>query len=183
MAGHSSALRWRPGSSVRGRPGDPRLPQPWTPRSALEPGARGGGGSRDRPGPDTPRGPLVDPPRPHAPAARSPRLPEPGSVPALGRRPPPAPQTRGQGHVTRDMAAPGPCVRPAPGRGQGPGPLPPLHLSAAFRGVPWAGRTVRIARSPPGSETSKRLEAVTAPEGPSLISCPARPTSAEGPRR
>lgn len=77
MAGHSSALRWGPGSSVRGRPGDPRLPQPWTPRSALEPGARGGGGSRDRPGPDTPRGPLVDPPHPHAPAARSPRLPEP----------------------------------------------------------------------------------------------------------
>lgn len=102
---------------MRKRPGDPQFPEPWTLRSAQEPSARGGGGSRDRPGPGAPWRPSGCPPRPDAR-----RLPARARLRACSRPPAPAsfsdPRTgpRDLRHVPR--------VRPAPGRGRGPAPAP-----------------------------------------------------------
>lgn len=139
-----SQLRARgPRSRVRKRPGDPRF----TLRSAQEPRARGGGGSRDRPGPGAPWRPSGCPPRPDAR-----RLPARARLRACSRSPAPAsfsdPRTgprdlrhvQPQGRVSGQLlAVGGALLRRLPGS-------PVARLTARLR-------------------NRKRLKAATAPEG------------------
>lgn len=145
---------------MRKRPGDPRFPEPWTLRSAQEPRARGGGGSRDRPSPGAPWRPSGCPPRPDAR-----RLPARARLRACSRSPAPAsfsdPRTG-----PRDLRH----VQP---QGRVSGQLPAVG-GALLRRLPGSP----VARLAARLRNRKRLKAATAPEGRAAPAAPTRGASA-----